>query len=140
MTARYIFSLMLLLSVHANSASLKPFTSDGCSAFPNGTLEQKQLWLHCCTAHDLAYWRGGTYTERLQADKALRACVGQLGEAAIADLMMAGVRVGGSPFWPTQFRWGYGWDYPRFYQELTEEEERQVQLLELQANQAPLLP
>ena len=36
--------------------------------------------------------------------------------------MLAGVRVGGSPFFPTTFRWGYGWEYPRFYGELSDEE------------------
>jgi hypothetical protein len=50
--------------------------------------------------------------------------------------MLAGVRVGGSPFWPTQFRWGYGWPYPHFYRELTEAEKAQVKqrLAELAAN------
>lgn len=28
-------------------------------------------------------------------------------------LMLAGVRVGGAPWWPTPFRWGYGWPWPR---------------------------
>lgn len=132
-----LFGVILLLSVEASGALLRPFSSDGCSAFPNGTLEQKQLWLHCCAAHDRRYWRGGTYAERLQADKALRECVERVGEAAIADLMMAGVRVGGSPFWPTRFRWGYGWDYPRVYKALTDEEERQIQLMELEENPLP---
>jgi len=38
---------------------IKPFTSDGCSAFPDGTLKQRELWLSCCTAHDIAYWKRG---------------------------------------------------------------------------------
>ena len=36
--------------------------------------------------------------------------------------MLGGVRVGGSPYWPTQFRWGYGWPYPRGYQALSPDE------------------
>lgn len=107
--------------------TLKPFSSDGCSAFPDGTFEQNQLWLRCCTAHDYAYWQGGTYQQRVEADKALRRCVAAVGEEEIALLMLAGVRVGGSPFFPTSFRWGYGWSYPRFYGELSEEELEQVQ-------------
>lgn len=107
--------------------TLKPFSSDGCSAFPDGTFEQNQLWLRCCTAHDYAYWQGGTYQQRVDADKALRRCVAAVGEEEIALLMLAGVRVGGSPFFPTTFRWGYGWSYPRFYGELSEEELEQVQ-------------
>lgn len=107
--------------------TLKPFSSDGCSAFPDGTFEQNQLWLRCCTAHDVAYWQGGTYQQRVDADKALRRCVAAVGEEEIALLMLAGVRVGGSPFFPTSFRWGYGWSYPRFYGELSKEELEQVQ-------------
>ena len=34
---------------------MQPFTNDGCSAFPDGTLSQRTLWLQCCTAHDRAY-------------------------------------------------------------------------------------
>ena len=104
---------------------LVPFTSDGCSSFPDGTFSQKKLWLSCCVAHDKAYWMGGTFEQRKQADEELQSCVHKVGEETIARLMLAGVRVGGSPYWPTSFRWGYGWSYGRGYQALTEEE-RQV--------------
>lgn len=107
-------------AIHATE--LKPFTSDGCSSFPDGTLFQKELWLECCTAHDYQYWKGGTYQQRLTADKALKSCVEKVGEPEIALLMLAGVRVGGTPYLPTTFRWGYGWRYPRFYGALTERE------------------
>ena len=123
---RIIFSVAVVIACIAcplsYAAELKPFASDGCSAFPEGTLKQKQLWAACCTLHDYAYWKGGTYTERKQADEALESCVAQVGEPEIAKLMLAGVRVGGSPFWPTSFRWGYGWPYPRFYGVLSQEE------------------
>lgn len=110
----------------SNADTLKPFTSDGCSAFPDGTFLQNELWLACCTAHDFAYWKGGSYQQRVEADDELQRCVEQVGEEAIALLMLAGVRVGGSPYWPTSFRWGYGWSYPKFYGELTPEELQQV--------------
>ncbi|BFM13951.1 hypothetical protein R50073_01340 [Maricurvus nonylphenolicus] len=116
----------LLLAVHAFASELKPFTSDGCSAFPDGTFAQNELWLACCTAHDYAYWQGGTYEERKEADIALQQCVAQVGEEEIALLMLAGVRVGGTPFLPTTFRWGYGWPYPRLYGQLTAHEREQV--------------
>lgn len=120
---------LLLLPALAQASELKPFTSDGCSAFPNGTPEQKELWLKCCTAHDYDYWKGGTYEQRLASDKALKSCVAQVGEPGIALVMLAGVRVGGTPFLPTTFRWGYGWSYPRFYGELTEDELQQIKNL-----------
>lgn len=121
-------------AAQADSITIKPFASDGCSAFPNGTLQHQQLWLACCTAHDYAYWQGGTYDERLAADNALKQCVAAVGEKQIADIMLAGVRVGGTPFLPTRFRWGYGWPYPRGYKALSEQEKQQIQQLEAKKN------
>ena len=123
-----------LFSVSVSARELKPFESDGCSAFPDGTFAQNELWLSCCTAHDYAYWKGGTYKEREEADLLLEACVADVGEPEIARLMLAGVRVGGSPIWPTQFRWGYGWPYPRLYSPLTEEEQMQIMAMEREVN------
>lgn len=110
----------------AQAETLAPFTSDGCSSFPDGTYAQKALWLDCCVAHDYAYWKGGTAEQRKLADAALRSCVVEVGEPAIARLMLAGVRAGGTPLLPTKFRWGYGWSWPRFYGELNAEELEQV--------------
>jgi len=76
--------------------------------------------------HDLAYWKGGTYQERLAADQALEHCVAKAGEPDIAKLMLQGVRAGGSPLLPTPFRWGYGWSFPRDYKALTDNELAQV--------------
>lgn len=120
---------MLFIFADVGAAKLQPFTSDGCSLFPDGTFEQKNLWLDCCQQHDVEYWKGGTYQQRLTADKALKICVTKSGEPEIAILMLAGVRVGGSPLLPTAFRWGYGWPYPRYYAELTQEELLQVDKL-----------
>jgi len=125
-----VFILFLFVSVDVIADNIKPFTSDGCSSFPNGTVQQKELWLACCTAHDYTYWQGGTYEERLNADKELHHCVAKVGKPQIAKLMLAGVRVGGSPYFPTSFRWGYGWSYPRWYKALTDEEKKQIKLIE----------
>lgn len=127
--------LTLLLSAPARADELKPFTSDGCSSFPDGTPSQQDLWLQCCTAHDRAYWKGGTHAQRLEADLELRSCVAQVDEPEIAAVMLIGVRVGGSPVFPTRFRWGYGWSWPRWYGPLSEEELQQVEQA-VQAEQA----
>jgi hypothetical protein len=82
--------------------------------------------MECCIHHDLAYWRGGTYQQRLEADQALQQCVAKVGEPEIAKLMLTGVRVGGSPYFPTWYRWGYGWSYQRGYAPLTPQEQQQV--------------
>lgn len=119
------------LSLAANT--LTPFKSDGCSAFPDGTFKQKQLWLDCCKQHDFDYWKGGTFEQRMASDLKLKQCVTQIGEPEIALLMLAGVRVGGTPYLPTSFRWGYGWPYPKGYGELTPQELKQVAELSSQA-------
>jgi len=118
--------MLSLLSLQAEGGELKPFTTDGCSAFPDGTPQQQSLWVDCCIRHDLAYWKGGTYQERLAADEALQSCVAAIGEPEVAAVMLAGVRVGGSPWWPTSFRWGYGWPYARGYKALSPDEKREV--------------
>ncbi|WP_346654649.1 hypothetical protein [Pseudoalteromonas sp. MEBiC 03485] len=123
----YIFIALSIFLIKAQAAELKPFTTDGCSSFPDGSLEHKNLWLACCTAHDLAYWQGGTFKQREQADVDLKECVAKVGEKEIAILMLAGVRVGGTALLPTSFRWGYGWPYPKFYGELTAQERMQVE-------------
>lgn len=124
-----LFLVLFLHSNNINAEQLKPFTTDGCSMFPDGTYQQNELWLSCCTAHDISYWQGGTYQQRLDADESLKVCVATVGQPEIAKLMLMGVRVGGSPYLPTTFRWGYGWSYPRLYGELNKEEQQQVVLL-----------
>jgi hypothetical protein len=130
-TPRTLLAAALLMPLTAAAAThIKPFETDGCSDFPNGTFHQNTLWLSCCIEHDYAYWQGGTYHERVVADKTLRDCVAAVGEPAIAQLMLAGVRVGGTPYLPTRFRWGYGWPFPRGYRALSEEERAQIKALE----------
>lgn len=125
---KLILLLILTGVIHAaNAGDLAPFKSDGCSAFPDGTLEQNNLWLNCCVEHDKAYWKGGTYQERENTDNVLKICVAKVGEPVIAQLMLAGVRVGGTPYLPTAFRWGYGWPYPRGYKALTGDEIKEVE-------------
>jgi len=118
--------ILVFCSMSVLAEEIKPFTSDGCSAFPDGNFDNKELWLDCCIAHDFAYWQGGTFGERRKADEALNQCVSELGEGATGTLMYLGVRVGGSPYWPTSFRWGYGWPYPRGYKALTDKEKLHI--------------
>ena len=114
------FALLSVTPVAADE--LSDFTSDGCSAFPDGTYEEKELWHSCCVEHDLAYWVGGSFDDREVADHELENCVEAVGKPTIAKLMLAGVRVGGTPWLPTRFRWAYGWPYLRGYTHVTENE------------------
>ncbi len=117
---------------------LKPFTTDGCSLWIDGTPEQPNLWRHCCVAHDLAYWKGGSKTARKQADEDILACVKQAQGPGMAKYIYTNVRWGGSPYWMSHYRWGYGWDYldgvwPRGYKVPTAEEQAQIDALMPQA-------
>jgi hypothetical protein len=67
----------------------------------------------------------------LQADKELSACVLRAsGNKGLADLMFAGVRAGGGPYFYTSYRWGYGWAFGKGYADLTPEETTQADKLE----------
>ncbi|MCW5891140.1 MAG: hypothetical protein KIT14_11400 [bacterium] len=83
------------------------FTTDGCSFWPDGT------WAGCCVEHDIAYWCGGTHSERMVADAALQDCVRRdTHDPVLSSVMRVGVLLGGGQLMPTAFRWGYGWPYP----------------------------
>ncbi|MEN0042954.1 MAG: hypothetical protein AAF769_04140 [Pseudomonadota bacterium] len=134
MIRRLVSPLALALVLAAASCSsepkLKPFTSDGCSLFPDRSIISEADWCSCCFDHDIAYWRGGTKTEREAADAALRDCVvKKTGDPAFGRLMYDGVRVGGSPYFLTWYRWGYGWPFERKYQALTDTETAQSERL-----------
>ena len=45
----------------------------------------------------------------------------------MARVMYEAVRAGGSPHFPTWYRWGYGWPQGRGYQALSEEEQALVE-------------
>ncbi|MCK5726020.1 MAG: hypothetical protein KAH22_04230 [Thiotrichaceae bacterium] len=130
-TKRLIFitiamALIWLSPILFDGHKLKPYTSDGCSSFPDGTISQRSLWADCCFAHDIAYWQGGTKQQKTTVDENLAKCVSKTGSPHIAKLMLNGVKVGGSAYFPTSFRWGYGWHYPRTYQPLSSEEKQMI--------------
>lgn len=114
----------------SSDSALSPFSSDGCSLFPDASLINADDWCKCCFEHDLAYWRGGTYKERESADVRLKECVlANTNNKALATLMYEGVRFGGSPYFYNWYRWGYGWDYDRKYQGLTPQERQRADRL-----------
>lgn len=113
-----------------SESELRPFTSDGCSLFPDQSQISGDNWCSCCFEHDIAYWRGGTATQREAADRALQTCVtDKTGNAVLGRLMYEGVQAGGSPYFYNWYRWGYGWGFERKYQALTPAETEQSRLL-----------
>lgn len=120
--------LVILLMSCSAQAKIKPFTTDGCSLFPDRSPFSDKDWYTCCLDHDLAYWRGGTADERETADRVFKECVArEMDNEAMSSAMYHGVGVGGSPYLYTWFRWGYGWEYGRGYDPVTAEEEEQVE-------------
>jgi hypothetical protein len=124
--------LMFTIAIPAqakNPWKLRPFTTDGCTLISNGTRREPNKWHHCCYQHDLAYWAGGTYTERRNADLALLSCMRAAGEPLLGFLAYLGVRVGGTALFPDPYRWAYGWTGVRGYWALTPEELAEVRRL-----------
>ena len=136
-----IFTLTLLLlssTVFANSrykriqklmeevkssevtTTLEPFSTDGCSMYPdkNYISTQEHNWIHCCIAHDISYWTGGTEEQRDQADEELASCVTDATSSQHGQIMYLGVQIGGAPGTGLPWAWGYGWNTFRKYHEL----------------------
>jgi len=126
-----VFCCVTLLTVTSvlYAQELRPFKSDGCSLFPDRASLLGGDWCECCFQHDLSYWRGGSTVEREIADRTLKECVvSKTGNISLARLMYQGVRQGGSPYFYTWYRWGYGWDFGRGYDPVTEVEEQQIEM------------
>ncbi len=86
-----------------------PFCSDGCSLWFD-KWEGFDLY-PACFKHDLKYWSGypGEEVERLVADAELMIEVAQImGSTQMAEVMFAGVRVGGVEWVKASFSWGFG--------------------------------
>lgn len=86
-----------------------PFSSDGCSMWPDHWLKGQDLY-EACFIHDLHYWAGlpGDEMGRLQADVWLMLWVAEKVSIDLAEAMFHGVRLGGSEKLDTPWRWGYG--------------------------------
>lgn len=86
------------------------FTSDGCTGWFDDS------WLACCVVHDISYWCGGSEQDRKEADRELKQCVNKKLNM-MGSFMYVGVQMGGHPWLPTPWRWGYGWDnWPKGYE------------------------
>lgn len=95
------------------------FTWDGCSggvsALSNFFLRDVD-WEdgNGCLTHDYAYWRGGTFKMKMNADNELYNHIVKIGHSKIyAYLVWITVVIGGLPFIPAPWRWGYGYPFPQ---------------------------
>lgn len=124
-----MFIVAICTQLHANPAlpATSPFVSDGCTLFAEGTSKDPNKWAHCCFAHDLYFWAGGTLPARKNTDLNLRVCVQNVGEPAIAEIMYRAVRLGSySPIKFANKSWGNAWPQKPQYRKLTPEEISQI--------------
>lgn len=110
-------------------ASIRPFTTDECTLVDEGPPQAPNAWCHCCVAHDLSYWKGGTRREKELADQEFRRCIASAGYPDQARVMYNAVRIWGGAYLPFVWRWGYGWNYGRGYRELTPSEKEEVEIM-----------
>ncbi len=127
-----LLALVLLLTACTTPGQiqpdhLRPFRTDGCSHYPEGTVADPIQWKTCCVDHDRAYWAGGDAAERRAADARLKQCIkGSDGGRSRAHMMWLGVRMGGTPRFPSRFRWGFGWPYYRGYKSISPQEQAAI--------------
>jgi len=113
LTLLILVILAMSISALGQSATgeVSKYKSDRCTWFPDGD------YADCCAAHDQEYFVGGGLKARLASDKRLRKCVlakgGGFKRKLLANAMFVGVRIGGVPFLPTPFRWGFGNKWPK---------------------------
>ncbi|MFK5921122.1 MAG: hypothetical protein QM496_03020 [Verrucomicrobiota bacterium] len=84
------------------------FKSDGCSGVPDGPPSDPKRWCSACSEHDLVYWSGGSRRDRLDADLQLKTAIKESGNPLTSEIYFIGTRLGGSPYFPTPWRWGFG--------------------------------
>ena len=118
--ARYRFDPALASRVEAKARAEcghepeHAFLTDGCSMWLDGWFTGSS-WQECCVDHDVVYWCGGPGSRRSKADEALRGCVADEFQGWMGGVMWMGVRLGGHPWVPAYWRWGYGNDWPSSY-------------------------
>lgn len=121
-TLQYSNQQMTDKELSAMTETLKPFTTDGCSGGMSWLwrliLRRPPPWEGDCEAHDRLYHMGGTKAARLYGDRKLASRVAMRGYPIIAAGMYYAVRIGGHPWLPLPWRWGYGYKWPRGYRTL----------------------
>jgi hypothetical protein len=80
-----------------------PFKSNGCSGF------REAKFFSCCFVHDLAFWSGGTWSDRRQADLVLRRCIVDISNGYIANFSYFLVRLAVVPGAIVNDGWGRAW-------------------------------
>lgn len=113
-----VFMMSLTPALYAES-KLKPFETDGCTMFVDGTPKNPGLWRNCCVEHDLRYWFGGSKADMDATDVRLKSCVEKVAGATWANIIYSGVRAGHHSPVKNKTQWNWGWVEKREYKPLT---------------------
>lgn len=136
---RYLKNILLWVTLQYSwrkASTHKPFVSDSCSGFMSSgyqlltktasylrllmigehcrwsTTKGKKLpWRDACVRHDHHYYEGGSWKDRWDADVKLMMDVIDQGYPFWGVVMFIAVRLGGTPFFPLPWRWGFGYNF-----------------------------
>lgn len=91
----------------------RPFKSDGCSFIEPiyrgfGRVPPGREY---CVEHDKEYWLGGTFAEFTASNLRLGMRMAEAGYPVLGFVRAVGVMLGGLPFLPLPWRWGFGRRY-----------------------------
>jgi len=109
--------IVSLDEIMINDWQISPFSSDGCSCWPDSFLKRKGFSLEqvsiypACFWHDVRYWLGklGDDLAKLYADTELMKDVAAAHSIGLGKLMFEGVQAGGIEGLKLPFSWGFGW-------------------------------
>lgn len=117
-----VFSIFMIVPTVQAELKLKPFETDGCTLFIDGTPKAPGLWRNCCVEHDLRYWFGGSQEDMDATDLTLKSCVSKVAGPTWANLIYTGVRTGHHSPIKNKTQWNWGWVKKREYKKLTNQE------------------
>lgn len=78
-------------------------------------IPEEEWLLELCRIHDDAYFYGGSAYRKFMADMNLAVGIAKRGYIRRAVLFFIGVSIGGTPYIPFSWRWGFHYDYGRGY-------------------------
>ena len=103
--------LLFLIPLSSIALELKPFETDGCTFFIEGT--KRYNWSKCCLKHDIDYYFGGSIHRRRSVDQKLKQCVQKKAGKVLALIMRAGVGIGHLSPIKSKYAWNKAWNKSR---------------------------
>jgi len=92
---------------------MRPFESDGCSLIEPiyRAFGMVPPGREHCVEHDKEYWTGGTFSQLVGSNLRLGMRVAEGGHPILGIVRALSTMIGGLPFLPFPWRWGFGHRY-----------------------------